>query len=81
MTDTGYPKSLKCNSYSQEVEKEAYHMIQKYGKKSSEEESMLIAERYIKYIKELKYYNSEKITLYNTRSLFWFEVSNFICNL
>ncbi len=49
---------------AQEVEKEAYGMIQRYGKKCAEEEAILIAESYIKDINKLEYYNAEKIDLW-----------------
>lgn len=65
--NTGYPITKQsCTtygvmpSYLQEVEKEAYMMIQKYGKKRAEEEATLNAERYIKDINNLEYYNAEK---------------------
>lgn len=61
-------------SYLQEVEKEAFIMIQKYGKKRAEEEAILIAESYIEDINNLEYYNAEKIDLWDKRKFFWLEV-------
>lgn len=65
--NTGYPITKQsCTtydvmpSYLQEVEKEAYMMIQKYGKKRAKEEAILTAESYIEDINNLKYYNAEK---------------------
>ena len=43
-------------------------MIQKYGKVQREEEATLNAERYIEDINNLKYYNAEKIDLWNAES-------------
>lgn len=84
---TGYPITKQpCTiydvmpSYLQEVEKEAYMMIQKYGKKRAEEVATLNAERYIEDINNLKYYNAEKIDLWNKRKFFWFEVAMRINN-
>ena len=47
-------------SYLQEVEKEAYMIIQKYGKKRAEEEAILTAKSYIEDINNLEYYDAEK---------------------
>ena len=84
---TGYPITKQpCTihdvmpSYLQEVEKEAYMMIQKYGKKRAEEVATLNAERYIEDINNLDYYNAEKIDLWNKRKFFWFEVAKRINN-
>jgi hypothetical protein len=41
-------------SYLQEVEKKAYTMIEKYGKKRAEEEAILTAESYIEDINNLE---------------------------
>lgn len=67
-------------SYLQEVEKEAYMIIQMYGKKRAEEKVTLIAESYIKDINNLKYYNAEKIDLWDKRKFFWFEVAKCVRN-
>lgn len=84
---TGYPTSEQaCSihgiipSYLQDVEKEAYMMIQKYGVKLAEEEAVLIAESYIGYIFNLKYYNAEKIYLWDTRKFYWLEVAKCVRN-
>lgn len=79
---TGYPITPQpwvihnvMSSYLQEVEKEAYGMIQKYDKKRAYEEAILNAEGYIEDINNLEYYNAEKIDLCNKRKFFWFEVA------
>ena len=79
---TGYPTTIHCviPSYLQEVEKEASTMIQKYGKKRAEEEAILNAESYIEDINSLKYYNAEKIDLWDKRKFFWLEVAKCVRN-
>ena len=67
-------------SYLQEVEKETYMMIEKYGKKRAEEEAILTAESYIKDINNLEYYNAEKIDLWDKRKFFWLEVAKCVRN-
>ena len=67
-------------SYLQEVEKEAYTMIQKYSKKRAEKEAILTAESYIEDINNLKYYNDEKIVLWDRRKFFWLEVAKCVRN-
>ena len=84
---TGYPITKHpCTihgimpSYLQEVEKDAYMMTQKYGKKHAEEEAILNAEGYIEDINNLKYYDAEKVDLWDKRKFFWFEVAMCIRN-
>jgi len=84
---TGYPITKHpCTihgimpSYLQEVEKDAYMMTQKYGKKHAEEEAILNAEGYIEDINNLEYYNAEKIDLWDKRKFFWFEVAMCVRN-
>lgn len=84
---TGYPTTKQtCTihgvmpSYLQEVEKEAYRMIEKYGKKRAEEEAILTAESYIEDINNLEYYNAEKIDLWDKRKFFWLEVAKCVRN-
>lgn len=81
---TGYPITKQpCTmpSYLQEVEKEAYLMIRKYGKKRAEEEAILTAESYIEDINNLEYYNAEKIALWDKRKFFWLEVAKCVGQL
>lgn len=84
---TGYPTTKQpCTihgvmpSYLQEVEKEAYRMIEKYGKKRAEEEAILTAESYIEDINNLKYYNAKIIDLWDQRKFFWLEVAKCVRN-
>lgn len=84
---TGYPITLQpctvhsvMSSYLQEVEKEAYGMIQKYDKELAYKEAILTAKNYIKDINNLEYYNAEKIDLWNKRKFFWFEVAKCVRN-
>lgn len=67
-------------SYLQEVEKEAYTMIQKYGKKLAEEEAILTAESYIDDINNLEHYDAEKIDRWDNRKWFWIEVAKCVRN-
>jgi len=67
-------------SYLQKVEKEAYTMIQKYGKKRAEEEAILTAESYIDDINNLEHYDAEKIDRWDKRKWFWFEVAKCVRN-
>ncbi len=79
-TEQPYTTHDVIPSYLQEVEKEAYTMIQKYGKKRAKEEAILIAESYIEDINNLKYYNAEKIDLWDMRKFFWLEVVKCVRN-
>ncbi len=67
-------------SYLQQVEKEAYSMIQRYGKKRAEEEAILTAESYIDDINNLEHYDADKIDALDKRKFFWFEVAMKISN-
>ena len=80
---TGYENAEQpctIHGYLQEVEKEAYTMIQKYGKERAEEEAILTAESYIEDINNFKYYNAEKINLWDKRKFFWLEVAKCVRN-
>lgn len=84
---TGYPKIKRSYitddvlpNYLYEVENEAYTMINKYDKEQAKEEATLLAESYIERINNTKYYDAEKIDLWNKRALFWFNVARSINN-
>jgi len=67
-------------SYLQQVEKEAYSMIHRYGKKRAEEEAILTAESYIDDINNLEHYDADKIDKWDKRKFFWLEVAMKISN-
>lgn len=68
-------------SFIQEVEKEAYLMIQKHGKAEAKKVAVLYANECVKEIKELPYYNGEKIKRINDRKMYWLTVASAIENL
>jgi hypothetical protein len=67
-------------SYLQQVEKEAYGMIQKYGKKRAKGEAILTAESYIDDINNLEYYDANKIDVWDKSKFFWLDVAMKISN-
>ena len=72
----------------QEVEKEAYLMLNAYGKIEAEKVAIGYANDWIKVINELKYYDSEKIKRIDgekikrrdDRKLYWLTVASAIKN-
>lgn len=68
------------SNFIQEVEKEAYLMIQKYGKAKAEKVAVGYANDWVREINELPYYNGEKIKRMDDRKWYWLTVSNAIKN-
>lgn len=67
-------------SFIQEVEKEAYLMIKKYGKAEAEKVAVGYANDWIKEINELKHYNGENIKRMDYRKWYWLTVASAIKN-
>ena len=67
-------------SFIQEVEKEAYLMINAYGKIEAEKVAVGYANYRIKEINELKHYDSEKIKRIDDRKRYWLTVASAIKN-
>ena len=67
-------------SFIQEVEKEAYIMINAYGKKEAEKVAIGYANDWIKEINELKHYDGEKIKRMDDRKWYWLTVASAIKN-
>lgn len=68
------------SSFIQEVEKEAYLMINAYGKIGAEKVAIGYANDWIKEINELKYYDGEKIKRMDDRKWYWLTVASAIKN-
>ena len=67
-------------SFIQEVEKEAYIMINAYGKIEAEKVAIGYANDWVKEINELKYYDGEKIKRMDDRKWYWLTVASAIKN-
>ena len=67
-------------NFTQEVEKEAYLMINAYGKIEAEKIAVGYANDWIKEINELKHYDSEKIKRMDDRKWYWLTVASTIKN-
>lgn len=67
-------------SFIQEVEKEAYLMINAYGKIEAEKVAVGYANYLIKEINELKHYDGEKIKRMDDKKWFWLTVASAIKN-
>lgn len=67
-------------SFIQEVEKEAYLMINAYGKIEAEKVAVGYANYRIKEINELKHYDGEKIKRMDDKKWFWLTVASAIKN-
>lgn len=67
-------------SFIQEVEKEAYIMINAYGKIEAEKVAIGYANDWVKEINELKYYDGEKIKRMDDRKRYWLTVASAIKN-
>jgi hypothetical protein len=67
-------------SFTQEVEKEAYLMINAYGKIEAENVAVGYANGWIKEINELKHYDGEKIKRMDDRKWYWLTVASAIKN-
>jgi len=67
-------------SFIQEVEKEAYLMMQKYGKAEAEKVAVGYANDWVKEINELPHYNGEKIKRMDDRKWYWLTVASAIKN-
>lgn len=67
-------------SFIQEVEKEAYIMINAYGKIEAEKVAIGYAKFWVKEINELKYYDGEKIKRMDDRKWYWLTVASAIKN-
>jgi hypothetical protein len=62
------------------VEKEAYLMINAYGKVEAEKVAIDYANDWIKEINELKHYDGEKIKRMDDRKWYWLTVASAIKN-
>lgn len=67
-------------SITQEVKKEAYLMINAYGKIEAEKVAVGYASGWIKEINELKHYDGEKIKRMDDRKWYWLTVASAIKN-
>lgn len=67
-------------SFIQEVEKEAYLMINAYGKVEAEKVAVGYANDWVKEINALKHYDGEKIKRMDDRKWFWLTVASAIKN-
>ncbi len=67
-------------SFTQEVEKKAYLMINAYGKIEAEKVAVGYANDWIKEINELKRIDSEKIKRMDDRKWYWLTVASAIKN-
>lgn len=67
-------------SFIQEVEKEAYIMINAYGKIEAEKVAIGYTNDWVKEINELKYYDGEKIKRMDDRKWYWLTVASAIKN-
>ena len=67
-------------SFTQEVEKEAYLMVNAYGKIEAEKVARGYANDYHKEINELKHYDGEKIKRMDDKKWYWLTVASAIKN-
>jgi hypothetical protein len=67
-------------SFIQEVEQQAYLMINAYGRVEAETIAIIIANSWIKEINELKHYDGEKIKRMDDRKWYWLTVASAIKN-
>lgn len=67
-------------SFTQEVEKKAYLMINAYGKIEAEKVARGYANDWNKEINELKHYDGEKIKRMDDRKWYWLTVASAIKN-
>lgn len=67
-------------SFIQGVEKEAYLMINAYGKMEAEKVAIAYANEWIKEINELKHYDGEKVKRMDDRKWYWLTVGSTIKN-
>lgn len=67
-------------SFIQEVEKEAYLMINAYGKIKAEKVAVGYANDWVKEINALKHYDGEKIKRMDDRKWYWLTVASAIKN-
>ena len=67
-------------SFIQEVEKEAYLMINAYGKFEAEKVAIGYANDWIKDINELPYYDKEKVSSMSNKKWYWLTVASAIKN-
>jgi hypothetical protein len=81
-----YPQNPQLNigavmpSFIQEVEKEAYLMINAYGRAEAEKVAIGYANDWIKEINELKHYDGKKIKRMDDRKWYWLTVASAIKN-
>jgi hypothetical protein len=67
-------------SFIQEVEKEAYLMIKKYGKEYAEKTAIGYANDLIKDINALPYYDKDKVSSIDSKKWYWLTVASAIKN-
>jgi hypothetical protein len=67
-------------SFIQEVEKEAYLMIKKYGKENAEKIAIGYANDWIKNINTLPYYDKDKVSSMDIKKWYWLTVASAIKN-
>lgn len=73
-------KQCTIPSFIQEVETEAYLMINAYGKLEAEKVAIGYANDLIKDINELPYYDKEKVSSMSSKKWYWLTVASAIKN-
>jgi len=68
-------------SFIQEVEKEAYSMINTYGKLEAEKFAIGYANDWIKDINALPFYDKDKVSSMDSKKWYWLTVASAIKNL